>query len=143
MSYVEVIRGTIKKEECEPSKENILEMEKTQEEYYRRLSTYRYQRSLKHCEGNNQRKYHDKIRHDFKSTTSKRGALVPKYQSFFLGYCFNCTNFGHKILDCRAYGRNVQEINVYMAPYNIECYKCHNLGHIARDCRSMMDNSMR
>jgi hypothetical protein len=41
------------------------------------------------------------------------------------------------------YGRNVQERNVYVAPYNIECYKFHNYGHIARDCRSMMEPSMK
>jgi hypothetical protein len=35
-SYVEVIRGPIKKEECKPSKENIPEMEKTQEEDYKK-----------------------------------------------------------------------------------------------------------
>jgi len=54
-----VIRGPIKKEECDPSKENIPKMEKTQEEYYkrdgypRRPFTYRHQRSFNHCEGNN------------------------------------------------------------------------------------------
>jgi hypothetical protein len=56
-SYVEFIRGSIKKEYCKPSKENIPEMKKTQEEYYRRdiyqiiPSTFRYQRSFNHCEG--------------------------------------------------------------------------------------------
>jgi hypothetical protein len=42
-----------------------------------------------------------------------------------------------------AYGRNVKEINVYVAPRSIEWYKCHNYGHIAHYCRSMFDNSMK
>jgi hypothetical protein len=42
-----------------------------------------------------------------------------------------------------VYGRNVQERDVYVPPYNIECYKCHNYGHIAHDCRSMMKPSMK
>jgi hypothetical protein len=50
---------------------------------------------------------------------------------------------GHKVIDCRAYGRNAQEIDFYVPPYNIECYKFHNCGHIARDCRRMMESSLR
>jgi hypothetical protein len=73
----------------------------------------------------------------------KEDHLLPRYQSFFPGYCFTCNNFGHKVVDCRAYGRNVQARDVYVAPYNIECYKCHNYGHIARDCRSMMKSSLK
>ena len=61
----------------------------------------------------------------------------------FYGHCFYCTNFGHKVADFKAYGRNVQERNYYVAPHNIECYKCHNYGHIARDCRRMMDTYMK
>jgi hypothetical protein len=60
-SYVEVIKGPIKKEECNPSKENIPKMEKTQEEDYRRdgyprrPSTSINKRSFNHYEGNNKR----------------------------------------------------------------------------------------
>jgi hypothetical protein len=148
-SYAEVIKGPIKKEECEPSKKNIPEMKKTQEEdykrdgYQRRPSTFRYQRSFNHCEGNNIREDHDQPRHEFRRTTSQRRSFTPRYQSLFYGHCFTCNNFGHKVVDCRAYGRNGQARNVYVTPYNIECYKCHNYGHIARDCRSMMDTSMK
>jgi hypothetical protein len=49
----------------------------------------------------------------------------------------------HKVVDYRSYGRNGQERNVYVAPYNIEFYKCHNYGHISHDCRSMIDTSMK
>ena len=64
-------------------------------------------------------------------------------QISFMVIFFYCTNFGHKVADCRDYKINVQERNVYVAPRNIECYKCHNYGHIAHDCRSMMNTSMK
>jgi hypothetical protein len=92
----------------------------------RRPSTSRNQRSFNHCEGNNIREGCDKLRHEFKRTASQRGSLAPRYQSFLCGYCFTCNNFGHKFVDCRAYGRNVQARDVYVTPYNIECYKLHN-----------------
>jgi hypothetical protein len=53
------------------------------------------------------------------------------------------TKFGHKVADCRDYKRNVQAVNSYVAPHNIECYKFHNYGHIASACRSMIDTSMK
>ena len=65
--------------------------------------------------------------------------LCPGMQIY--GHCFYCTNFGHKVADCRDYKRNVQERSAYVAADNIECYKCHNYGHIASDCRSMIDTS--
>jgi hypothetical protein len=95
----------------------------------RRPSTFKPQRSFNH----------DQPRQEFKRTTP----FTPRYVNFFYGHYFYCTNFGHKVADCRAYGRNVQARNTYVAPHNIECYKCHNYGHIARDCRSMMDTSLR
>jgi hypothetical protein len=60
------------------------------------------------------------------------------YQSFFYGHCFTCTNFGHKAVDSKSYGRNI-----HVDPYNIECCKCNNYGHITFDWRSMMDISMK
>jgi hypothetical protein len=41
------------------------------------------------------------------------------------------------------YKRNVQEINAYVAPHNIEYYTCHNYGHIASDFRIMIDTSLK
>jgi hypothetical protein len=143
-SCVEVIRGSIKKEECKPSKENIPKMEKTQEEDYIRdgypriPSTSKYQRRFNNCEGKN-----DQLRHEFRSTTSQRRTFSPRYQYLFYGYCFTCNNFVHKVVDCISYGINVQVRDDYVPPYNIECYKCHNYGHIYHDCRSIMNPSMK
>ena len=124
-------------------------MKKTQEEdyirekYQRRPSTLRHQRSFNHCEGNNIREDCDQLRHEFRRTTLQRGSFGSRYQSFFLGHCFSCNNFGPKAIDCRAYGRNGQARNAYVTPYNIECYKCHKYGHIASDCRIMINTSMK
>ena len=46
---------------------------------------------------------------------------------------------GHKVVDCRAYGRS----DTYVDPHNIECYKCHNYGHIAQNFRIMIEPSMK
>jgi hypothetical protein len=73
----------------------------------------------------------------------QKRSFTPRYVNLFYGHCFYCTNFGHKVADCRDYKRNVQARSVYVATRNIECYKCHNYGHIASDCRSMIYTSMK
>jgi hypothetical protein len=75
-SYVEVIKDSIKKEECEPSNKNIAEMKKNQEEdyiideYQRIHLTFENQRSINNYEGNNRREYCDQPRNDFRRTAS-------------------------------------------------------------------------
>jgi hypothetical protein len=86
---------------------------------------------------------HDQSRKKFRRTTPQRRSFTLRYANLFYGHCFYCTNFGHKVVYCRDYKRNVQERNAYVAPHNIECYKCYNYGHIASDCRSMFDTSMK
>jgi hypothetical protein len=86
---------------------------------------------------------HDHSRKKFIRTTPQRRSFTPRYANLFYGHCFYCTNFGHKVVDCRDYKRNVQERSAYVDPRNIECYKCHNYGHIDSDCRSMIDTSMK
>jgi hypothetical protein len=71
------------------------------------------------------------------------GGVLKITPNLFYGHCFYCTNFGHKVADCRDYKRNVQARSAYVAAHNIKCYKCHNYGHIASDCRSMIDTSMK
>lgn len=45
-SYAKVIRGPIKKEECKPSKENSREIERTQEDDYKRMTPSRRSKIL-------------------------------------------------------------------------------------------------
>jgi hypothetical protein len=85
---------------------------------------------------------HDQSRKKFRRTTPQIRSFTPRYTNLFYGHFFYCTNFGHKVVDYRYYKRNVQAINAYVAPCNIECYKFHNYGHTASDCRSMINTSM-
>jgi hypothetical protein len=108
-------------------------MKKTQEENYttyghqRRPSNFKNQIIFNHYEGKNIREDHDQPKHGFKRTTSQRRSFTPRYENFFNGHFFICTNFGHKVADCRAYGRNGQARNANVTPYSIECYKCQRL----------------
>jgi hypothetical protein len=79
----------------------------------------------------------------FRRTTPQTISFTPTYENLFYGNFFYCTNFGHKVVDCRDYKRNVQARSAYVVVCNIKCYKCHNYGHIANDCRSMIDTSMK
>jgi hypothetical protein len=119
MSYAEVLKGR-----------NHGQQESERDEYIR-PSTFRQQRSFNHFERNNQREYLDQPRKNYRRTTPQRRSFTSRYVNLFYGHCFNCTNFGHKVVDCRVYERNDQARNAYVAPHNIECYKCHNYGHIA------------
>jgi hypothetical protein len=126
-SYAEVLKG---RNHGQP------ESKKTDKDTSsRRPSMFKPQRSFNHD--------HDQSRKEFRRTTPQRRSFTPRYVNLFYGHCFYCTNFGHKVADCRDYKRNVQARNAYVAPRNIECYKCHNYGHIAHDCRSMIDTSMK
>jgi hypothetical protein len=108
-----------------------------------RPSTFKQQIIFNHDKGINRREDHDQPRKEFKRTTPQIISFTPRHENFFYGHCFICTNFGHKAVDCRAYGRNIQTSNTYEAPHNIECYKFHNYGHIAQNCRSMIEPSMK
>ena len=76
----------------------------------------------------------------------------------FLGYCFACSNFGHKAMNCRAYERKSLKVKNYnlkdnqtvhqvkrrtynsFAPLqerNLECFNCHNYGHKSSNLRLM------
>jgi hypothetical protein len=126
-SYAEVLKG---RNHGQPESKKTIEDTSS-----RRPSMFKPQRSFNHD--------HDQSRKKFRRTMPQRRSFTPRYANLFYGHCFYCTNFGHKVADCRDYKRNVQAINAYVAPRNIECYKCHNYGHIASDCRSMIDTSMK
>jgi septal ring factor EnvC (AmiA/AmiB activator) len=126
-SYAEVLKG---RNHGQPESKKTIEDTSS-----RRPSMFKPQRSFNHD--------HDQSRKKFRRTTPQRRSFTPRYANLFYGHCFYCTNFGHKVADCRDYKRNVQARSAYVAPRNIECYKCHNYGHIASDCRSMIDTSMK
>ena len=82
-----------------------------------------------------------------KSNVMTRRPMTSRYQQIFFGHCYSCNNFGHKALNCRAYGK-LQDYkkNIcsnkpkarnhnFFAPiqrYDMECYKCNKHGHIER-----------
>jgi hypothetical protein len=108
-SYVEVLKG------------RNYGQEETERNEYIKPYTFRKQIIFNHCEGNKQREDHDQPRQEFKRTTPQIRSFNPRNVSLFYGHCFTCTNFGHKVVYCKVYGINVQEINSYVAPHNIEC----------------------
>ena len=98
-----------------------------------------------------------KIDQRFRRPFSQRQS-ISRYQNFFYGYCFCCSEFGHKAMDCQFNLKNLykrfqnshQKVshppeerrinNNSNNPYNHlydepECYICHNFGHKASDCR--------
>ena len=126
-SYAEVLKG---RNHGQPKSKKTIEDTSS-----RIPSMFKPQKSFNHD--------HDQSKKKFRRTMPQRRSFTPRYANLFYGNFFYCTNFGHKVADCRAHGRNVQARNDYVAPHNIECYKFHNYGHIACDCRSMMDTSLR
>jgi hypothetical protein len=78
------------------------------------------------------------------------------YQTIFFGLCYACNNFGHKVMNCKANNRNINNFEIHTQKgyprspsekqkiiYNmiesfsteVECYKCNKFGHMAKDCR--------
>jgi hypothetical protein len=80
-----------------------------------------------------------------------------RYQNFFHGYCFYCSNFGHKIANCQIKFRDMQPrrsrnkqslqhrtkqpmsrqscTNHFdLLKIELECYHCHNFSHKAANC---------
>jgi hypothetical protein len=125
--YVEVLK---EKNHGKPKSKKTIEDTSS-----RRPSMFNPQRKFNHD--------HDQSRNKLRRTTPKRRSFTPKYANLFYGHFFYCTNFGHKVIDCKDYKRNVQARNAYVAPHEIECYKCHNYGHIVSDCRSMIYTYMK
>jgi hypothetical protein len=93
---------------------------------------------------------------DFRRETPFRRPSTSRYQTLFLGLCYSCNNFGHKVVNCRENAKNRRNYEGYSnnsyprRPYEtqnknynsfgslsneVECYKCNNFGHMAKDCR--------
>ena len=68
----------------------------------------------------------------------------PKYESGLNGYCYFCSNFGHKAMECRLYGREVMEGpmtqldvgHVADTCHTLRCYTCSGFGHKSQECAS-------
>jgi hypothetical protein len=94
----------------------------------------------------------------------KEGKIIPKklyqkrYPHIFLGYCYACSNFGHKSINCREYKKKNLKVKNYIhkdkqvakpvrgrnynpfAPLqegDLQCFRCHNHGHKSINCRLM------
>jgi len=108
MSYAQFIRGHLKKEECNPLKENILEMQRTQEKYYRRIVPSRISRTQ------NQQSTMEIIQEEYywREEPFIISATL-RYQTFFLGLCYSCNNFGNKDINYRAYAKYIRNYEGY------------------------------
>jgi hypothetical protein len=105
----------------------------------------------------------DKMIPDKKQRHQKMEQKIPRrrpsfrYQNFFHGYCFYCSNFGHKIANCQIKFRDMQLMRSRNKQYlqhrtkqpmsrqsctnhfdllniELECYNCHNFDHKATNC---------
>ena len=57
----------------------------------------------------------------------------PRYEYEFNGYCYFCSNFGHKAMDCRFYGRRRAG-----SPNDlVRCWTCNQVGHVAATCHTL------
>jgi hypothetical protein len=87
---------------------------------------------------------------------AQRRQPFSRYKEFFYGYCFYCSNFGHKAVNCslrlrhkqlrfqrnkylpqqrmRSTSRQLCNNNFDLLNNEIECYNCHNFGHKAANC---------
>ena len=59
-----------------------------------------------------------------KETTTR-----PRYENGFNGYCYSCSNFGHKAMDCR---RRAGSPNV-----SVRCWTCNQVEHVAATCHTL------
>jgi hypothetical protein len=96
---------------------------------------------------------------------AQRRQPFSRYKEFFYGYCFYCSNFGHKAVNCSLRLRHEQlrlQRNKYFPQQRmmiqsrnnqqsisrqhcnnkfdllnneVECYTCHNFGHKSIECR--------
>jgi hypothetical protein len=120
------------------------------------LSTFKKKDEEKTSNDQNSKGLPPPIKKEYKTTPKK--VYQNKYPHIFFGYCFACSNFGHKAMNCRAYGRKNLRIKNYNLKYNqivdqvksrnynsfaplqegnLDCFRCHNYGHKASTCRLM------
>ena len=86
-SYIDIVRESIKREDCESLKENIQKEE---------IKEHEEDESAK-------RRFPTTHNNDLKRHAPLRRPPISKYQIFFSGLCYRCSNYGHKAIDCRTY----------------------------------------
>ena len=75
------------------------------------LSTFKKKEEEKTSKGQNSRRLVPAIKKEFKTTP--KNVNQNRYPHIFLGYCFACFNFGHKVMICRAYERESLKVKNY------------------------------
>ena len=65
----------------------------------------------------------------------------PRYEYGFNGYCFSCSNFGHKAMIC-VDGRKSNG-HVAVTCHTLRCYMCSEFQHKAQECASQRNQSRR
>ena len=77
----------------------------------------------------------------FRKETTSRWNQTPRYGNGFNGYCFSCSTFGHKALDCKHYARRVgwNKNPKHEKSFNGYCFSCKEFGHKALDCKTMQN----
>ena len=62
----------------------------------------------------------------------------PIYYNAFYGYCFKCSQYGHKATRCKSSVMNRDLIRkrsfMYMPNDNLQCIRCHWYGHREANC---------
>ena len=105
-SYIYIVWESIKREDCESSKEEAEMKEREEDESARR-------------------KFPVTHNNDLRRHAPSRRPPISRYQIFFSSLCYTCNNYGHKAIDCRTYaryknewGRNRYENSKYQAREN-------------------------
>ena len=75
------------------------------------LSTFKKKEEEKTRNAQNSRRSFPPFKKQFRTTPKK--VYQNKYPHIFLGYCFACSNFGHKAMNCRAYERKSLKVKNY------------------------------
>ena len=56
-----------------------------------------------------------------------------RYENNFNGYCYSCSVFGHRAMDCTFHGRR----SVGSQSNTIRCWKCYQNQHLAPKCHTL------
>ena len=86
-SYVDIVKESCERENCEPLKENLQKVGISRHEEDERIG-----REVLVTHNGDPRKQ-----------APSRRPPMPRYQSLFFGLCYAANNYGHKAIDCRTY----------------------------------------